>query len=253
MQNSFYDSQWQALAEAAYALSPHDHLHVVQLIHEYLLTMARLSGLPPTVVIWGSARTDPADPCYLAARETATLLARRGYGILTGGGPGIMEAANLGAREGGAYSIGLPIRLAREERPNAFLDVAIPFTAFAPRKAMFLRIAQAFVIFPGGMGTLDELFEALAAIQTQKLARRPIVMYSGAFWDRLLTWMRTTLIPAGTIDAADLDLVSVAETPAEVVAQISQPRLQQDGMRDENETETIPPATFTPERVEAVP
>lgn len=249
MQNSFYDSQWQALAEAAYALSPHDHRHVVQLVHEYLLTMTRLSGLPPTVVIWGSARTDPAAPCYLAARETATLLARRGYGILTGGGPGIMEAANLGAREGGTRSIGLPIRLAREERPNAFLDVTLPFTAFGPRKAMFLHTAQAFVIFPGGMGTLDELFEALAAIQTQNLARRPIVLYGGAFWSGLLTWMRTTLVPAGTIDAADLDLVSVAETPAEVVVQISQPCLQQDRMRDGGEAETMPPTTLTLDQV----
>jgi uncharacterized protein (TIGR00730 family) len=245
--------EWQALIDLAHTLSPHDHLHVMQLVRESLFGMAHLSGLPPTVVIWGSARLTPTDPSYLAARETASLLARHGYGILTGGGPGLMEAANRGAREGGAISIGLPIQLAREECPNAFLDVAIPFTSFAPRKHLFLQTAQAFVIFPGGFGTLDELGEVLAAIQTQQLARRPIVLYGRTFWEGLLIWLRDTLVRAGTIDADDFDLLTVAETPEEVVAALTEPGHQIDQMEDESETQAIPSAAIPPAWAEVLP
>lgn len=184
-------------------MSLSDYLHFVQLTREYLFGMACLSGLPPSVVIWGSARLTPADLHYLATRQTANLLAEAGYGILTGGGPGIMEAANRGAQEGGARSIGLPIQLEREEHPNAYRDVAVPFTQFAPRHAAFLAAASAFVIFPGGLGTLHELFEALCAIQNRKLACVPLVLFGSAFWSGLLDWLGETLVDAGTIDVGD--------------------------------------------------
>ncbi len=205
------------------SFSSPQHWHVRTLLQEYLTGMALLAGLSPTpiVAIFGSARTTLDHPHYRAAYETARLLAQAGFAIITGGGPGIMEAANRGAREGGARSIGLPIRLAREERPNAYLDVAIPFTQFAPRKAAFLAAASAFVIFPGGLGTLDELFEALCAMQAGHLARLPLILYGSAFWDGLIAFLRERLAQAGLIDASDLHLLAVADAPAEAVSLVA--------------------------------
>lgn len=206
------------------SLSSPQHWHVRTLLQEYLTGMAQLAAaLPPTpiVALFGSARTTADDPHYRAAYETARLLAQAGFAIITGGGPGIMEAANRGAREGGAPSIGLPIQLAREERPNAYLDVAIPFTQFAPRKAAFLAAASAFVIFPGGLGTLDELFEVVLAMQTGHLARLPLILYGSAFWDGLIAFLRERLAQAGLIDASDLHLLAVADAPAEAVSLVA--------------------------------
>lgn len=244
---------WLMLTEAAHTLSLHDHLRVVTLLREYVAGIAALAGLPPTVVIWGSARTRPDTSEYRAAYETASLLATNGFGILTGGGPGIMEAANRGARDGGARSIGLTIHLAREERPNAYLDVAVPFTQFAPRHAAFLAAASAFVIFPGGLGTLHELFEALCAIQNRKLARVPLVLYGRKFWGGLLSFLCETLVDAGTIDASDLDLLSVAETPEEVVAAITESGHHDDRLQSEFEAEGMPSVMLSPTWVEALP
>lgn len=237
------------LTEAAHALSLHDHLRVVTLLREYVAGIAALAGLPPTVVIWGSARTRPDASEYRAAYETASLLATNGFAILTGGGPGIMEAANWGARDGGAYSIGLPIHLAREERPNAYLDVAVPFTQFAPRHAAFLAAASAFVIFPGGLGTLHELFEALCAMQTGKLARIPLILYGTTFWSGLLDWLRETLVQAHVIDASDPALLAVADTPHEVVTVITACIRQADAATV-SELRAEPPSAALPERVE---
>jgi uncharacterized protein (TIGR00730 family) len=213
-------------AEAAHgislSLSLQERLHVVGLMREYVAGITQLAGLAstPTVAIFGSARTAPNSPTYQAACETARLLAEAGFGIITGGGPGIMEAANRGARESGARSIGCPIHLQRAEAANMYVDVAIPFTYFAPRKATLLTAACAFVVFPGGFGTLDELFEVLAAMQTRKMAHVPLVLYGSAFWYGLVDWLRQMLEAEGMIDRADLNLLSLVDEPHDVAIAI---------------------------------
>ncbi len=219
MQQPMRSAEWLELESAAHAISLSDCRRVVRLMREYVVSMTALAGLPPAVAIFGSARTKSPEPDYQAAYETARRLAARGLGIITGG-PGIMEAANRGAKDGGARSIGCPIHLERVEPANAYLDIAVPFTFFAPRKAAFLASACAFVVFPGGFGTLDELFEVLLAMQTHKLARVPLILYGSAFWRKLVEWLREILIPAGTIDATDPGLLALADDPREVVAQI---------------------------------
>jgi uncharacterized protein (TIGR00730 family) len=211
------------------SLPLHEHLHVVGLMREYVAGITQLAGLPstPTVAIFGSARTAPAHPIYQAACETARLLAEAGFGIITGGGPGIMEAANRGAREGGTYSIGCPIQLERAEPANTYVDVAISFTFFAPRKATFMAAACAFIVFPGGFGTLDELFEVIAAMQTGKLARVPLILYGSTFWRGLVDWLRQTLEAEGTIDQSDLDLLTLADEPHDVTSAILTMMIQQ--------------------------
>jgi uncharacterized protein (TIGR00730 family) len=209
---------WQTLETAMQMLPLIEQRRLITLMHEYALGIRRLLGLPPLVALFGSARTSRDEPMYQAARTTAHLLAEEGFGIITGGGPGIMEASNWGAREGGTPSIGCPIQLAHEERPNAYLDCAIPFTAFAPRKATLLGATRACVIFPGGLGTLDELFEVALAIQTRHLPRILLVLYGSRYWQGLLVWLHGTLVVAGTIDADDLDLFHLVDTPEEAVA-----------------------------------
>jgi uncharacterized protein (TIGR00730 family) len=213
---------WQPLPSVPLSPPGGDQQYLA-LMQEYQTGLRQLASLPPmpTVAIFGSARSTPDHPHYQAAYETARLLARAGFAIITGGGPGIMEAANRGAYEAGAYSIGLPIQLAREEQPNAYLDVAIPFTQFAPRKAAFLAAASAFVIFPGGLGTLDELFEVVLAMQTGKLSRFPLILYGSAFWDSLIAFLRERLAQADLIDASDLELLAVADAPAEAVSLVT--------------------------------
>jgi uncharacterized protein (TIGR00730 family) len=211
-------SSWQALETAIHRLPLAEQRGMITLMHEYARGIARLLGQPPLVALFGSARTAADEAMYQAARETAHVLAEEGFGIITGGGPGIMEASNRGACDGGAPSIGCPIQLAHEERPNAYLDCAIPFTAFAPRMATLLRATRACVVFPGGFGTLDELLAVTLAIQTQKLARIPLVLYGSAFWLGLFEWLQETLVRTGTIDRSDLDLFQLADTPEEVVA-----------------------------------
>ncbi len=213
---------WTVLWQQMQTLPASQQAELLSLMQEIVRGLLTLPpDLPPLVAFYGSTRLADDDPLYRAAYETARLLAQAGFAIITGGGPGIMEAANRGAREGGARSIGLPIRLAREERPNAYLDVAIPFTQFAPRKAAFLAAASAFVIFPGGLGTLDELFEALCAMQAGHLARLPLILYGSAFWDGLIAFLRERLAQAGLIDASDLHLLAVADAPAEAVSLVA--------------------------------
>lgn len=206
------------------------HRHVSALMQEYLTGMTQLARLSPTptVAIFGSARSTPDHPHYRAAYETARLLAEAGFAMITGGGPGIMEAANRGAWEGGARSIGCPIHLERAEPANMYVDIAIPFTFFAPRKAIFLAAACAFVVFPGGFGTLDELFEVLAAMQTGKMARVPLLLYGSAFWGDLLDWIRRRLVSVGMIDPDDLMLLTLVDEPLEaanaLLTTLAQPR-----------------------------
>jgi hypothetical protein len=176
-----------------------------------------LARLGPAVSIFGSARTPPEDPMYGEAERLAGLVARRGYTVITGGGPGIMEAANKGAQEAGGYSVGLAIELPHEQSTNRWCDLAITFRYFFVRKTMFVKYAQAFVIFPGGYGTLDELFEALTLVQTGKIEHFPIVLYGREFWGGMLDWIERMLIDSGKIGALDRQLVQITDDIDEIV------------------------------------
>jgi uncharacterized protein (TIGR00730 family) len=170
------------------------------------------------VSVFGSARIAADDPRYALARDIARRLGERGFAVITGGGPGIMEAANRGAREAGACSVGLNIELPFEEDRNAYQDISLMFHFFFARKVMFVRYATAFVVFPGGFGTLDELFEALVLIQTRKIREFPVVMVDTAYWHGLFEWMRERLVAEGMVKPADIDLMRCTDDPDEVVA-----------------------------------
>jgi uncharacterized protein (TIGR00730 family) len=166
--------------------------------------------------IFGSARTPPDDPEYALARETARLIGDEGMAVITGGGPGVMEAANRGARDAGALSIGLGIELPFEQALNGHLDIALEFHYFFARKIMFVRYASGFVVFPGGFGTLDELFESLTLIQTGKVRNFPVVLVGTDYWCDLFKWLRDRVLGEGKISPHDMDLVTVTDDPAEV-------------------------------------
>ena len=188
-------------------------------IHDELVGGFRaLSKVTRGVSVFGSARTSEDDPDYGLAREVGRRLGQAGFAVITGGGPGIMEAANRGAHDVGAVSVGLNIDLPFEQGANAYQDIELTFHYFFTRKVMFVRYAGAFVVFPGGFGTLDELFEALVLIQTDKIHSFPVVLVGTAWWDGLLDWMRARLADEAMIAPDDLDLVRVSDDPAEVVA-----------------------------------
>jgi uncharacterized protein (TIGR00730 family) len=176
--------------------------------------LAGVSG----VSCFGSARVAEDDPRYAQARATGSGLAKAGFTVITGGGPGLMEAANRGAKEAGGRSIGLNIELPFEQAPNPYQDIELTFHYFFTRKLMFVRYASAYVVFPGGFGTLDELFEALVLIQTDKIRHFPVVLMGGAFWDGLVDWMRDTLAEEHMVAPHDLDLMRTTDDPAEAVA-----------------------------------
>jgi uncharacterized protein (TIGR00730 family) len=171
----------------------------------------------PAVTLFGSARVPPDHPQYELARTTARRLGEAGFGIITGGGPGIMEAGNRGARDAGVLSIGCNIELPFEQGSNPYVDVAIDFRYFFVRKTMFVKYAEAFVIFPGGFGTLDELFEALTLIQTGKVRDFPVVLVGTDYWGGLVGWIRDTLLAEGKVSAEDVELMVVTDDPEEVV------------------------------------
>lgn len=181
-----------------------------------------LDGLGPAVSFFGSARTDPEDPAYDATRETARLIGAAGAAVITGGGPGLMEAANLGARQAGATSVGLTIDLPLEEEANDFLDIAVHFRYFFARRLMFVRYASAFVVHPGGFGTLDEMFEALTLIQNRKIERFPVVLFDSSHWGGLLDWLAGDLVAPGLIDPRDLDDLHVVDDPADAAAAVAE-------------------------------
>jgi uncharacterized protein (TIGR00730 family) len=170
----------------------------------------------PAVTIFGSARTPESDRTYAAAREVGRCFADAGFAVVTGGGPGVMEAANRGARDRGGLSVGFNIELPHEQ-PNGYLDVSLTFHHFYARKTMFVKAAEGFVIFPGGFGTLDELFETVTLIQTEKIADFPLVLFDGDYWDEMFSWMRAELLPRGTISEEDLAPMSVTSDPDEAV------------------------------------
>jgi hypothetical protein len=180
-----------------------------------------LADVGPAVTVFGSARTPEHHPHYAQARELGALLGRAGYAVITGGGPGIMEAANRGARDAGALSIGCNIELPHEQRLNPYVDIRLRFSHFFARKVMFVRYASGFVICPGGFGTLDELFEALTLTQTRTIRHFPLVLLDGEEWQGLLSWLHTRVLADGRIDAADLELFRLADSPAEACAIIA--------------------------------
>ena len=193
-----------------------DPWHVSWITSELVEGFDKLDHLPPSVVILGSSRAKPGDAAYLAAVETARLLAQAGFGIITGGGPGIMEAANKGAQEGGNTSVGCNIELPLEERPNPYLDISLGFRYFFLRKTMFIKYAEAFVIFPGGFGTMDELFEALVLMQTRKLRHFPIILYDSRYWAGLITWIRDMMLASDKIQPEDAGLLLLSDDPQEM-------------------------------------
>ena len=200
-----------------WGLSGDDAARIVRLHEEIADAFRALAGIGKAVSIFGSARTRPDEGAYELARETARRLGEAGFAIITGGGPGIMEAANRGAREVGATSVGLSIELPAEQALNRYVDLAVPFRHFYVRKLMFVRYACAFVVFPGGFGTLDELFEALTLIQTGKIRHFPVLLSPSAPWNGLLAWLEVEALAAQRLAAGDLALLLRCDEPAEVV------------------------------------
>jgi hypothetical protein len=202
---------------------PTDWLHadpwrVLRIQSEFVEGFGQLAQIGPAISIFGSARTASTDVAYQQAEELASGLVECGFAVITGGGPGIMEAANKGACEAGGVSVGLGIELPFEQGLNQWVDVGINFRYFFARKTMFIKYAQGFVVFPGGYGTLDELFEALTLVQTRKVTTFPVVLVGRKFWSPLVEWMRTTLAGTGRINEQDLELFNVVDTPAEALA-----------------------------------
>jgi uncharacterized protein (TIGR00730 family) len=193
-----------------------DGARVARIRNELKMGFAQLAHVGPAASFFGSARTAPDDPEYALARETARLVGEAGLAIITGGGPGAMEAANRGARDSGALSIGLNIELPFEQGLNPHCDIGLEFHYFFTRKIMFIRYASGFVVFPGGFGTLDETFEALTLIQTGKIRHFPVVMVGTDYWAGLVDWIRERLLAEGKISAGDLDLFSLTDDPYEV-------------------------------------
>lgn len=203
--------------EKAISFTHTDPWRVMRIMAEFVEGFDALSDLGPAVTLFGSARTKPGQPQYTAAVEVARLLGKAGFAIITGGGPGIMQAGNEGARAAGTTSVGLNVELPFEQGSNRFLDIPIEFRYFFVRKTMFVKYAQGFVIFPGGFGTMDELFEALTLVQTGKIQNFPIVLYDSAYWNGLTHWIRETLLGEGKIAPADIDLLIPADSPDEAV------------------------------------
>jgi uncharacterized protein (TIGR00730 family) len=190
-----------------------DPWRVLRIMGEYVHGFDALAEVGTAVAIFGSARTRENDPMYQAARDLAGRLAHVGFAIITGGGPGIMEAANRGAREAGGLSIGCNIELPREQSTNAYVDVSINFRYFFCRKTMFMKYSEGFALFPGGFGTLDELFEALTLIQTGKIQHFPVVLFGADYWGGMIDWMRLRLVEEAKIEPADLDLMTITDSP----------------------------------------
>ena len=200
-------------------IKTNDSWAIFKIMAEFVEGYEKLSKIGPSVSIFGSARTKPEDPYYILAEEIAFKLTQNGYGVITGGGPGIMEAGNKGARRGKGTSVGLNIELPFEQHDNPWIDndKNLEFDYFFVRKVMFVKYSQGFIVMPGGFGTLDELFEAITLIQTNKIGRFPIILVGSKFWEGLIDWIKKTLLKQGNISEKDLKLFRVVDTADEAI------------------------------------
>jgi hypothetical protein len=217
IKQAFQDRNWNEI-------KTHDSWVIFKVMAEFVEGFEKMAKIGPCVSIFGSARTKPDNEFYKMAEEVAAKLVRHGYGVITGGGPGIMEAGNKGAKKQNGKSVGLNIELPHEQGSNIYIDPdkLISFDYFFVRKVMFVKYSQGFVVMPGGFGTLDELFEAITLIQTNKIGRFPIVLVGREFWSGLIDWIKSTMLTAGNISAQDLDLINIVDTPTEAVKVIDE-------------------------------
>jgi uncharacterized protein (TIGR00730 family) len=210
----------KAMAERQYlidAINMRDSWRLFKIMAEFVDGFESLADVHPAVSIFGSARTKPGDESYDKTVVVAKKLAQNGFNIITGGGPGIMEAGNKGASEGGGKSVGLNIRLPMEQAPNPYSNISMDFKYFFVRKVMFVKYAQAYIGMPGGLGTLDEIFEAVTLIQTHRIRPFPVILVGNSYWNGLLDWIRNTLLTRKYINKDDLDLVTVLDDPDDIV------------------------------------
>jgi uncharacterized protein (TIGR00730 family) len=225
---------------------PSDWVHtdpwrVLRIQSEFVEGFGLLAELSAAVSVFGSARTPVDHPEYAAGLELGGALARAGFAVITGGGPGTMEAVNRGASQAGGVSVGLGIELPFEQSLNEWVDLGINFRYFFARKTMFVKYAQAFVIMPGGFGTLDEMFEALTLVQTQKVTRFPVILFGTQYWGGLLDWMRQTVLANGKIKAGDVDLIHLTDDVDDAVSVIVEAESMRSQQRDAEHAVTVGP------------
>ena len=209
------------MKNTSFNLRNEDTWRVFRIMAEFVEGFEELSMVGKAVTIFGSARTLPKDPCYKKALETARLFSESGYAVITGAGPGIMEAANKGAKEGGGLSIGLNIEIPTEQEPNRYIEKLLSFRYFFCRKMMFVKYAHAFIVFPGGLGTIDEFFEAITLIQTGRTPHFPVILVGSDFWEGLVDWMKGTLLRTAKISKSDLEIFHIVDEPKEIIRAVT--------------------------------
>lgn len=210
-----------------------DPWRVLRIMSEFVDGFDALSDVPPAISVFGSARIGESDPMYGAAREVGARLADAGFAVITGGGPGAMAAANRGCREAGGLSIGCNIELPMEQDLNHYVDLGIDFNYFFVRKTMFVKYAEGFIVFPGGYGTLDEVFEALTLSQTGKTQHFPVVLFGSDYWSGLVDWLKEPLLSEGKISSEDMDLFSLADDPQQAVDIVLREFQKRKGLRQD--------------------
>jgi uncharacterized protein (TIGR00730 family) len=199
------------------SMSLKESWRLFHIMAEFVEGFENLTSLHPAITFFGSARSHKGEELYENTYELAKLFAKSGFNIITGGGPGVMEAANKGAKEGGAKSVGINIELPFEQKPNPYATIRLNFKYFFIRKVMFLKYAMAYVVMPGGIGTLDEFFEAVTLVQTKKMRPFPIILVGSSYWSGLIDWMKTNLLDTGKITKEDLDIFKIMDDPHEIV------------------------------------